>query len=147
MYHAGIFLEELWKVTKYLTHYIEISSEFFIKFWNSGQLICSSYHFALFWNNLQIVGQLKERRTSAIKLFSKQRSLISDRIIELFFIYYFVHGTRQFWRSRDSVVDIATSYGLDNRGVGVRVPVGSRIFSSSRYPDRLWGPPNLLSNR
>jgi hypothetical protein len=45
--------------------------------------------------------------------------------------------------SRDSVVGIATSYGLDDRGVGVRVPVGSRIFSSARRPDRLWGPPNL----
>jgi hypothetical protein len=48
--------------------------------------------------------------------------------------------------SRDSVVGIATSYGLDDRGVGVRVPVGSRIFSSPRRPDRLWGPPSLLSN-
>jgi hypothetical protein len=27
------------------------------------------------------------------------------------------------FKSRDSVVDIATSYGLDDRGVGVRVPV------------------------
>jgi hypothetical protein len=26
--------------------------------------------------------------------------------------------------SRDSVVGIATSYGLDDRGVGVRIPVG-----------------------
>jgi hypothetical protein len=38
------------------------------------------------------------------------------------------------------------SYGLDDRGVGVRVPVWSRIFSSPRRPYRLWGPPNLLSN-
>jgi hypothetical protein len=29
--------------------------------------------------------------------------------------------------SRDSAVGIATGYGLDNRGVGVGVPVGSRI--------------------
>jgi hypothetical protein len=29
--------------------------------------------------------------------------------------------------SRDSSVGIATSYELDDRGVGVRVPVGSRI--------------------
>jgi hypothetical protein len=50
-------------------------------------------------------------------------------------------------RSRDSVVGIATGYGLDDRGVGVRVPVGSRIFSSRVCSDRLWGPPNLLSNR
>jgi hypothetical protein len=46
--------------------------------------------------------------------------------------------------SQDSVVGITTGYGLDDRRVGVRVPVGSRIFSSPRLPDRLWGPPNLL---
>jgi hypothetical protein len=46
----------------------------------------------------------------------------------------------------DRVVSIAIGYGLDDRGVGVRVPVGSRIFSSPRRPDRLWCPPNLLSN-
>jgi hypothetical protein len=49
-------------------------------------------------------------------------------------------------RSRVSVVGIATGHGLDERGVGVRVPVGSRIFSSPRRPDRFWSPPNLLSN-
>jgi hypothetical protein len=41
---------------------------------------------------------------------------------------------------------IAIGYGLDDREVGVRVPVGSRIVSSPRRPNRLWGPPNLLSN-
>jgi hypothetical protein len=40
-----------------------------------------------------------------------------------------------------SSVGIAISYGLDDRGVGVRVPVGSRIFLSPRRPDWLWGPP------
>jgi hypothetical protein len=29
-------------------------------------------------------------------------------------------------------------------GAGVRVPVGSRIFTSPYRQDRLWGPPNLL---
>jgi hypothetical protein len=52
----------------------------------------------------------------------------------------------QFIRSRDSVVGIATSYRLGDRGFGVRVPAVSRIFSSLNRPDRLWGPPNLLSN-
>jgi hypothetical protein len=47
--------------------------------------------------------------------------------------------------SRDSSVGIATGYGLDDREVGLRVPVGSRIFSSPRPPDWHWGPPNLLS--
>jgi hypothetical protein len=41
-------------------------------------------------------------------------------------------------------VGIATGYGLDDRRVGVRVLIGSRIFISLCCPDRLWGPPNLL---
>jgi hypothetical protein len=45
-----------------------------------------------------------------------------------------------------SSVGIATGYGLDRRAVGVRVPVEANIFSSPRRPDRLWGPPSLLSN-
>jgi hypothetical protein len=49
-------------------------------------------------------------------------------------------------KSRDSVVGIATCYGLDDRGVGVQVPVGVRIFTSPNLPDRLWDQPNLLSN-
>jgi hypothetical protein len=47
---------------------------------------------------------------------------------------------------RDGVFGIATGYELDDRGIGVRVPIGSRIFSSPRRPNRLWGQPNLLSN-
>jgi hypothetical protein len=47
--------------------------------------------------------------------------------------------------SRDSSVGIATGYGLDDRGVGARVPVEARIFFSPRRPDRFWGPPDLLS--
>jgi hypothetical protein len=43
-------------------------------------------------------------------------------------------------RSRDSSVGIATGYGLDDREVGVRVPVGSGTFSSPRRPDQLCGP-------
>jgi hypothetical protein len=40
-------------------------------------------------------------------------------------------------RSRVSVVGIATSYGLDDRGLGVRVPMGSIIFFPPDRPDRL----------
>jgi hypothetical protein len=46
--------------------------------------------------------------------------------------------------SRDSVVGIATGYGLGDRGVTVRVHVGLRIFFFPRRVDRLWGPPSLL---
>jgi hypothetical protein len=48
-------------------------------------------------------------------------------------------------KCRDSSVGIATGYGLDDKGVGIRVLVGVRISASSRRPDQLWGPPNLLS--
>jgi hypothetical protein len=61
------------------------------------------------------------------------RNLVSD-----------IKGGTETEGSRDSAVGIATGYGLDDRGIGVRVPVGSRIFSSPSCPDRLWGPPNLL---
>jgi hypothetical protein len=46
----------------------------------------------------------------------------------------------------ESSVGIATGYWLDDRRLGVRVPIGLRILSSPRRPDRLWGPPSLLSN-
>jgi hypothetical protein len=40
-------------------------------------------------------------------------------------------------RERDSVVRIATGYGLDDREVGVRVTVGLIIFYSPHRPDLL----------
>jgi hypothetical protein len=42
-------------------------------------------------------------------------------------------------------VSIGTGYGLDGGGVGVRVPVASRIFTTSSRP--ALGPPSLLWNR
>jgi hypothetical protein len=45
-------------------------------------------------------------------------------------------------RSLDSAVGIATGYVLDDRGVEVRVPEGSRILSTPRRPVWLRGPPN-----
>jgi hypothetical protein len=48
--------------------------------------------------------------------------------------------------SRDIVVGIATGYGVEGRGVGVRVPVRSRIFSSPCRRKWIWDPPSLLSN-
>jgi hypothetical protein len=35
---------------------------------------------------------------------------------------------------RDSAVGIATGYGLDDRGVAVRVPVGSIIGRGGSFP-------------
>jgi hypothetical protein len=57
----------------------------------------------------------------------------------LIFLYNYV---MQHIRSRDGAVGIATGYGLDDRGIGVRILVGIKV---SR-PDRFWGPPSLLSN-
>jgi hypothetical protein len=41
---------------------------------------------------------------------------------------------------------MATDYAMDDREVGVRVPIGSRIFISPYHADWLQGLPILLSN-
>jgi hypothetical protein len=41
---------------------------------------------------------------------------------------------------------IVSDYGLDDRAIGFRSPAGAEDFSSTLCPDRLWGPPSLLSN-
>jgi hypothetical protein len=61
-------------------------------------------------------------------------------------VAYFIILNVSYTISKDSVVGIATGYELDEEGVGVRVLVGSRILSSPRRPDLLWGPPNILFN-
>jgi hypothetical protein len=53
-------------------------------------------------------------------------------VIYYYYYYYYYYGV-----SQDSPVGIATAYGLDDRGVGVKVPVGSRIFTSPCRPDLL----------
>jgi hypothetical protein len=50
------------------------------------------------------------------------------------------------WKSLGSLVGISIGYGLDGRGVWVRVLVESRFFSSPYRLDQLWGRPRLLSN-
>jgi hypothetical protein len=39
----------------------------------------------------------------------------------------------------------SAGYGLDDRGVGVLISVGSRIFTSPYLPDRFWGPSSDIS--
>jgi hypothetical protein len=70
--------------------------------------------------------------------------LLIHTVLGVKWIYIFAFITKKV--SWDSVVGIETGYGMDDRGVGVRVPVGSRIFASRPRPDRLWGLPNLLTN-
>jgi hypothetical protein len=45
------------------------------------------------------------------------------------------------WWSWDSAVGIVAGYGLDDLGVGVRVLVGAKMFSSPSRPDWLCQPP------
>jgi hypothetical protein len=47
---------------------------------------------------------------------------------------------------RDSVVGIATGYGLHDRGVGVRVLVGQEFSLLEVFQTGCGGPPNLLCN-
>jgi hypothetical protein len=62
---------------------------------------------------------------------------LCGKIAELFNVK--ACGTYSNQKSRDS-----DCYGLDDRGAGVRVPVGIRIFPSPRLADRFWSQPVLL---
>jgi hypothetical protein len=66
-----------------------------------------------------------------------------------YYYYYYYYWPWSFFiiiiRSRVSAVGIATGYRLDDRGVGVRVPVRARFFSSLQRPGRLRDPRSLLS--
>jgi hypothetical protein len=68
----------------------------------------------------------------------KEQKNSENYTVKNFTVYIFI--------CQEIAVSIATGYGLDDQGVGVQVPVGSRIFSSPLRPDLLWGPPNLLPN-
>jgi hypothetical protein len=52
-------------------------------------------------------------------------------------ILYTIFNIKYYYWSRDSIAGIATGYGLDDRAIEARVPVESRIYSSSRRPNRL----------
>jgi hypothetical protein len=81
----------------------------------------------------------------AAKTLPCSRQFILDplfRFLAIISQYLSIQGVNV---SRDSIISIATGYGLDDPGVGVLVPVGSRIFSSPPRPNRLCGPSSLLS--
>jgi hypothetical protein len=64
--------------------------------------------------------------TSRIQVRSEQATQQGGHLEEYgadLFIYVFIY-----LKSRDSIVGIATGYELDDQEVGVRVPVGTRIF-------------------
>jgi hypothetical protein len=68
------------------------------------------------------------------QLLTASKCMCREPFFSLHILEYFslVQGL---YRSRDSIVGIATGQGLDDREIGVRVPVGSRIFSSHHLPD------------
>jgi hypothetical protein len=47
--------------------------------------------------------------------------------------------------SRENSVGITMGYGLDGPGIGVQFQAEARGISFYELPDRLWGPPRLLS--
>jgi hypothetical protein len=77
-----------------------------------------------------------KRRYTSNRLYgvTSQKLVLFKRIVvSVCFMYIYIGRLGVV----DSVVSIATGYGLEYRGVGVRVPVGSRIFSSPHHPDQL----------
>jgi hypothetical protein len=77
----------------------------------------SHFHFVLLSGSY-----LKFRRN---ELGRSRLGVLSRQRRNLIFLYnYMPHHIR----SRDGAVGISTGYGMDDRGVGVRVPVGTRVL-------------------
>jgi hypothetical protein len=84
------------------------------------------------------IGKIDSNLKQMHKIPAPLRSVLRNYpVINEFRAHLFLPRCSRFW-----------SLGLSflSLGVGVRFPVGSSIFSSPRRPDRLWGPPSLLSN-
>jgi hypothetical protein len=75
----------------------------------------------------------------------KHKILIRALRLKRYFIFKTIFMSHVSTGSRDRAVGIQTRYGLDDRVVGVRTPVGARSFSSPSRPDRFWGPPSLYA--
>jgi hypothetical protein len=78
-----------------------------------------------------------DSRSESITERKQQNTLLCGHFLTCYFIISCgaeIYLNYTFNVSRNSSVGIATSYWLDDRGVGVRVPVGSIIFSTSSRP-------------
>jgi hypothetical protein len=70
-------------------------------------------------------------RYGAVKIYNSSVRPIRTHSVETIVRNHRDEHLKEGLRSRHSSVGIATGYGLDDRGFGVRVPVGLRFFSTS----------------
>jgi hypothetical protein len=73
-------------------------------------------------------------------LLVRYSSIWNDSVYSL--INNFRKGTEHVWE-RVRSVGIGTGYRLDGQ---CTIPGSARLFSYPQRPDRLWGPPTVLSN-
>jgi hypothetical protein len=86
-------------------------------------------------NNTRQLFQFITARISEVKLYhSLSPALALQEFVQVPYCY-FPFLQKEKYRNYCNKVGIATSYGLDERGVGVRVPVRPTIFSSPLCPD------------
>jgi hypothetical protein len=70
-----------------------------------------------------------------ISIFNSDQDLLITLKTWIFHVFYYYYY--YFIKSWDSIVGIVTAHSLDDGGVGVQVPFGSRIFSSPSKSSRL----------
>jgi hypothetical protein len=89
--------------------------------------VVNAYAFSAVYSHVSLVSSSRKRVSRAAVIGVPVNSLLLTRngnIPKHLHIYIYIYTHTHMTRSRDSVVGVVTSYGLDDRGVGVRAPIG-----------------------
>jgi glutamine synthetase len=84
---------------------------------------------------MDVIALITERQDAMSSQELQSALMLTAEFLKVLYhvnIYQFCHlnNKYRYWK-QDSAIGIATGYGLDNRRIGVRIPVNSRYHSDS----------------
>jgi hypothetical protein len=119
-------------------------------------LTAASMKITSFWDTASIIKAMKAVRTSETMVYFNETTwrhipegchLHNTVFLKIYvFIYCFWYSVTQMWAGV-AQVSVVSGYGLDDPAIEVRSPAEAKgFFLQPLCPDRLWGPPSLLSS-